>query len=150
MNLILYHNKSEKNALHKNLETIRTFTDFRLLEGTSESRPIVTIQLDSPVVFDYVYIETFNSYYYKEDFVNIHGNIWKLVLTRDPLMSFQNDIEKIEGIVERQEFDYDPYLTDNLIPCLNDTFVVTKKLNNGSEFNTYNQVILINSGVAHT
>lgn len=62
--------------------------------------------------FNYAFIPQFHRYYFLADMVAVNKSLYYLSLTCDPLMSFKEEFLDLEGMIARQEFDYNPLLKD--------------------------------------
>lgn len=65
---------------------------------------------------NYVYIPQFKRYYYISNITSINNNIWSIDLNIDVLMSYKDEILKLNGMIARNEFIYNDYLVDNAFP----------------------------------
>ena len=145
MKLILYNNFSETNALNKNISkimelegslldatsiinpVIKIFFNPEIMEGyvVDDNKIYITfnglkITWDS-FIYDYVlaanyaYIPEFNRYYFINDIISVRKNIWQLIMNVDVLMSYKDEILKLDAFVTRNEFDYNKYVKDDLV-----------------------------------
>lgn len=62
--------------------------------------------------FNYAFIPQFHRYYFLADMIAVNKSLYYLSLTCDPLMSFKEEFLDLEGLIARQEFDYNPLLKD--------------------------------------
>ena len=114
MNIVLYKTTSKPNTINKNKSLIKTIAG-NTLEPLSVINPSIKIKIDNTVLTsNYVYIANFNRYYYIKNYI-INNGFMTLELTVDVLESFKTDILAYNGIIERQEYDYNLYLDDNEI-----------------------------------
>lgn len=142
MDIILYNNSAEKIRVDKTefLNGILTLTG-TLRNTCSIIKPSIIIDVKAKVkkvwdddsnnviddssiytVYDYmdkflgcnyVHIHEFNRYYYVDNITSVNLNLWQIDLTVDILMSFKDDILKLECVVARNEFEYDDMIVDN-------------------------------------
>lgn len=112
MEILLYNNLSEKNKIGKTLSLYRTLSG-TIKEPSSIINPEITIELDSPVGFNYCYIPEYNRYYFVDDIIIIHNDIYKMRLSVDVLESFSAQIKAQNVIIDKNTFDYDKYLPDD-------------------------------------
>lgn len=122
--LMLYQNSAEVNRVDKTsyLVSVDTLTGvFR--EECSMQRPSVIINTLEIPSFNYVYIPAFNRYYYVTSIATVSHGLWRVELNCDVLMSFKEKILLLQGVVGRQENDYNPYLIDNEIPTRNNPII---------------------------
>lgn len=78
---------------------------------------------------NYVYIDTFNLYYWLR--VEIEGNTMVLHLTCDVLQSFSNDIKNSVAHIVRSESKPNYYLPDNMITRESEINVYSRKIGVG-------------------
>lgn len=64
---------------------------------------------------NYMYIPTFNRYYFIDDIISVRNNLWRIVAHVDVLMSFKKEIFNQTVLINRNEFDFDLFLTDKNI-----------------------------------
>ena len=129
-NVTFYQNNSEPNKVDKELREIVTLSGV-LKDETSIVNPTILIESNT-IIGNYVYIPTFNRYYYITDIVSFRNKLWQVSLKCDVLMSFRNDIRKNNALVARQQYEYNMYLKDPLMEVYSDTFTITKKLSKTS------------------
>ena len=142
MNATFYVNNSPKDNVDKAL-TLVANAEIKLLRGTSMVNPVITFQGSLPT-FNYVYLSDFDRYYYVEDITNVLDNMWSIAMHVDVLMSHKVALRNNTGLIGRQEFVYEPYLRDNMVPKTNDTKQYIKKFTNGIEFTNANKVVFVN------
>lgn len=93
---------------------------------------------------NYMYIPTFNRYYFIDDIISVRNNLWRIVAHVDVLMSFKKEIMQQNLLINRNEYDYDLFLIDNRIPSKLDfvkseyTPYIRFKLIKDLEGSTYN------------
>lgn len=73
---------------------------------------------------NYAYIPLFNRYYVINDIISIRNNIWRLNMSVDVLMSYKKEIRNLYAFVNRNEFDYNKYIRDDLVSFYYDKNVV--------------------------
>lgn len=100
-----------KNVVNKipYLETIKIY-DIVIKKSTSLLNPIVIIESNELLEFNYVLIEGFRRVYFVTEIINLNNNLWEIHLHCDVTMFITNT--QI-GFVSRQENDYNEYLIDN-------------------------------------
>lgn len=117
MDIHFYQNSSPENYVNKSLTEI-TVAYGVLREATSITRPSIQISglTDSQVAsINYAYITQFNRYYYVDNVVSVHNNLWQFDLRCDVLKSFWNETKNCECIVARNEYERTKDLIDNEI-----------------------------------
>ena len=102
MDILLYNNTSERNALTKTLTNQTTYTGI-LKNDCSVINPTFILNETNPSGFNYAYIAEFARYYYIVDVISISNGIWEITLMCDVLMSFASDILSCSAIVEDTE-----------------------------------------------
>lgn len=115
--MTLYKNSAEFNRVDKTeyLELVGDVSGM-LREETDIINP--SINIETPFInFNYVYIETFNRYYYVKNITSIRTNIWRVGLAVDVLMSYKDLIRQQKALIGRQENYYNRYLIDTEIIC---------------------------------
>lgn len=66
--------------------------------------------------FNYVYINEFKRYYFVQDINIVRSHYFVVSLSVDVLMSFRDNILDLSGMIERNEYTFDPLLDDSLLP----------------------------------
>lgn len=98
MDIVLYVNNSERQAINKTLTNGLTLTG-SLRNESSVINPIILIEATNPSSYNYAYIPEFNRYYFITDIVSIRTNLWRIQMSVDVLMSFQQSILNLDVIV---------------------------------------------------
>lgn len=91
MQIILYVNHSERNAINKVIDSDNTLTG-SLRSESSVITPSFMVEIENPSNYNYCYIEDFHRYYFISDITSIRTGIWKIDCLVDVLMSFKTDI----------------------------------------------------------
>ena len=110
----LYKNSAEMHRVDKTayLEFVGTVSGvFR--DETSITNISITIQYDTVIDFNYVYIPSFNRYYYVTDVTLINYNLYEISLSVDVLMSYKDAIRNCKGFIDRNEFTFNPNIVDS-------------------------------------
>lgn len=117
LDMILYHNNAEQNRLDKTnfLENVSTLNGY-LRDKTSITNPSIIIEMSEFPTFNYVYLPKFNRYYYVTNILSIATNLWQIDMHVDVLMSYKDKILLQSAIIERNEYEWDPYLIDSSLP----------------------------------
>lgn len=156
----LYKNTSEQNRLDKTKYIIGPLT---ILTGEFRSDvnilyPVVDVELPISFLninlnaFNYVRIEEFNRYYFVNSMDICNGNgevetktiLLRLYLQVDVLMSWKEDIKKLNCYISRQENKYDTLYVDTKLPTKSDVITNIYRLNTGSvvqPFSTYDETV---------
>lgn len=145
MDIKLYYNSSDNRCISKKLQNEKIITG-TLREETSIINPIIIVNNESPIRYNYVYIPEFRRYYYINNVESVRNNIWKLYLQVDPLMSFKGDILALKVVVEKQSLleNGDEYIDDGSLVSENLMFKTIYNFSNG--FNNTSEYILITAG----
>lgn len=143
-NLILYQNLSEKNKMDKDIQFPLTITG-TLKNESSIINPIIvaSISANAASSYNYIYIESFNRYYYINDAISIRNGITELHCKVDVLMSFRTEILNNTAIIERSETEWNLYLNDGSFKTYANNIVLTKAFPSG--FTTMNFVLAVAS-----
>lgn len=115
--IVLYQMSCSKITVDKT----EYLTEITTLSGTLRQscnivNPTIIIEMNDVPVFNYVYIEKFNRYYYVNDVTNIVNGIWQISLKVDVLNTYKDEIKDQQAIITRQETLQNKYIADNLIP----------------------------------
>lgn len=113
MNVILYRCNSENIVVSKSLDFVKS-VDGYIKYDTDLMNPSINIETDD-VNFNYCFIPDFGRYYYITDitYSGANGIIKTLSLEEDVLMSWKDYIRNSDGIIERNESQYNLYIPDN-------------------------------------
>ena len=143
-NLILYQNLSEKNKIDKDIQFPLTITG-TLKNESSIINPVIVASLSANAAssYNYIYIESFNRYYYINDAISIRNGITELHCKVDVLMSFRTEILNNTAIIERSETEWNLYLNDGSFKTYANNIVLTKAFPSG--FTTMNFVLAVAS-----
>lgn len=142
MNIVLYVNASEINAVDKKLTELTTLTG-TLREQSSIIDPVITISgIDSYVgQMNYAYIPDFNRYYFITNVESVRNNLWKVSFHVDVLYTYRDAIRANSAIIERNENEYDLKLNDGLFRTQQNPRI--KQFPFPSGFNKWNFVLAV-------
>ena len=119
-----------KNVVYKTLTNSQNFPECVLKENTSVTTPIIFIQTDTNLsTYNYCHIPEFSRYYYITNISSVRNGLWQLNLKVDVLMSYKDNFDKFEIIIERSSTDFSKYLNDDEIKKLSFTNTILKKFN---------------------
>lgn len=148
MNVTFYINNSDEDAVRKSLAPIKT-VPARLKENSSMLNP--TIELASDAIsswnrVNYMYIDTFNRYYFIEPSSTIAETGGMIVVGGriDPLMSNQSAILSLNCVVLRQEHKYNLYYQDDKLSIRSQKTFIRKMI--GSLPNVTTNVLTVDGG----
>lgn len=142
MNIVLYSNASEINAVDKNITELTTLTG-TLREQSSIIDPIITISdIDDYIgSMNYAYIPEFNRYYFITNVESVRKNLWKVSFHVDVLFTYRDAIRANSAIIERNENEYDLKLNDGLFRTQQNPRIAQFPFPNG--FNQWNFVLAV-------
>lgn len=132
MKITLYNTKSDKEKLNKDLTELVVVDDAKIT--TSFDMLKATVILKRNIINDitrinYLYIDSFKRFYFCE--VSIENGFIILSCDVDVLMSYKNDILKIEATIDRNEFLRNGYIQDDSYKVLAYEEVVCKSFPSG-------------------
>lgn len=113
MTIRLYRNDSAPNFVTKDISIIDELAG-TLRTPASVTDPVITIQRASPVGFNYFYIPDFNRYYFLKSSAATARNIVTIEGHVDVLMTYADRIRASNGIIYRQENEWNLYLDDGI------------------------------------
>lgn len=124
MNFEFYNVKDDKNVINKTLGASvvkpvngSTAVSGDISDGCSIITPVFIVDTTFTKYPNYVYCDELARYYFVNDIkVGMGGRRKFLYCTVDPLMSFKDDILKLNVYVERNEFQCNNMLADNQMP----------------------------------
>lgn len=118
--ITLYQYGGSPNTIGKNATLVDTLTGtFR--DSVSISNPVFTIERQSPIGFNYVYIEAFDRFYYVNGVSADLKNIVTVSCTIDVLETAGNSVKDFQAIIRRQENKYNLYLDDGIFKAYQNT-----------------------------
>lgn len=122
--ITLYQNLAEVNRVDKSEYLIGVGTlSGALRDECSLITPSIVYQSSDVPEFNYVYIPIFNRYYYVTSLSSVSKNVWRMELNCDVLMSYKDSIFMLQGVIGRQENDFNDFLIDDKIPTQKDAIV---------------------------
>lgn len=146
MEVTLYHNSSQNNAINKSISLVDTLSAVCKAPVAVE-HPVLVIDYNSnDIDCNYAYIADFNRYYYIDNITGLTGGRLQLELSVDVLMSFSSYILTTPVIVDKQEqlTIADKYFNDGSYLATQKEFVRIKEFEEG--FNDAGTYILITCG----
>lgn len=144
MDITLYVNSSERQAINKNIGSGSTFTG-SLRGESSVINPSFLLETDNPSGYNYCQIPDFGRYYFINNITSIRTRIWRIDCEVDVLMSFASEILALNVIVsDNSSFDDERYFSGSswktLVKTKTDVINFPSGLLNDGEY------ILITSG----
>ena len=98
MDIVLYINSSERQAIYKDLQNGITFSGY-LRGESSVINPSFMLETDNPTAYNYCYIPDFDRYYFISNITSVRTNLWRIDCSVDVLMSYQAEILNLDVIV---------------------------------------------------
>ena len=145
MDVIFYYNMSDDRMINKSLATGYTFQGV-LRDECSIMSPTIRFENDGVLRYNYAYIPEFQRYYSITDKTSYRDGIWDVSFEVDVLMSFRNDINNLNVIVDKQTSSNigDERIDDGSLVTENVMFKTVYNFPNG--FNDAGEYILITAG----
>ena len=130
--VILKFNKSEKNKMEKETETLSTFTG-ELKSETSIIDPVIMIEceMEQAVKANYMTISVFGRSYFINNIRSIRRGLVEFSCHVDVLSSFANEIRANKAIVKKQANLWNLYLNDGSFKVYQNPNVLTKPFPSG-------------------
>lgn len=140
----LYNNISEPERIGKALSPTVSFTG-SLKDQTSIINP--TIIVDSPSVpsGNYARIDAFGRYYFITDISSVRNNLWEIKMHVDVMQTYETQIKNTTQMIDRQEFSYNDYIQDNLVPLTSGIKQNVITFSGGATFQTDNYILTMNT-----
>lgn len=141
MNIKLYNTKDSNNTINKKLEGEVSF-EIAFKDTANVVSPIVKLTSDTPILYNYAYIEEFDRYYFVNNINIMPNKIYILSLECDVLESFKEDILNSYGVISRREDgnkyydsgyssevrkEVDIYKSDRVVELIDNSILVTIK-----------------------
>lgn len=144
-NITLYVNTSENNRLEKSISRLTTFSG-DLRSECSIIDPIITFEenLSQFVGANYLYIPSFQRYYFIRNIRSIRSNLVEVTAHVDVLMSFASAIKANRAIIKRNANKWNLYLNDGSLKCYQNPMILTKAFPGG--FTTQEFVLAVAGG----
>ena len=139
-NITFYTCNAERNRLNKNSFLTNSYNCTGLLkDNTSVIDPIIRIEknLIDVVQFNYMYIQSFNRYYFITDIISLSNYICEVQAHVDVLSSFREEIILNEAIISKSENNWNLYLNDGSFKVYADSMVLTKAFPSGFTVQNY-------------
>lgn len=145
MQITLYRNLSDNDHVDKNIQYIASFNDCKFKEEYDQIRPTI-IMTNFDITANYVYIDTTDRFYFIEKYNKV-GKLYIVELLVDILSSVKDRLRNIYALVERNEFEYDPYMFDDELITRCDKTVITQNIGRvGVSGPNYNYYLCVNGG----
>lgn len=136
----LYINSSPSNYVTKSISLVDTL-EGTLRNPTSIIDPVITIERDNPIGFNYVRIPDFNRYYFVTGIASVSDTLISISMHCDVLMSYATSIKLGTAIIRRQENAYNLMLDDGIFKAYQNTKHKIIKFPYG--FNTFSYILVL-------
>lgn len=145
MEVIFYYNASDDRVINKNIMDPHT-TEGVPRDLVSVMNPVIRIEDDSVLRYNYAYIPQFQRYYSIVDRTAYRQGVWDVTFSVDVLMSFRGDISQLAVVVDKQseEENGNEYIDDGSLVAENVMFQTVYNFLDG--FNDSGEYILITAG----
>lgn len=143
----LYHNTSPANKIGKDLTDELVTSDVLLKDDVSILKPVFKVKdVRSIITYNYLYCPELQRYYFIDDIVSIHNNLWEISCHVDVLETYKNGILAQSAVIKRQQKKYNLYLNDPDFMTYNYDTIQTLKFKNvnGGFSKTLNYVLVVN------
>ena len=122
----LYHNASPANKIGKKLNDELVTSDVLLKDNVSILKPVFKVRdVRSIITYNYLYCPDLQRYYFIDDIVSIHNDLWEISCHVDVLETYKNGILGQSVILKRQQNKYNTYLNDERWPVYTYDDVIT-------------------------
>lgn len=127
----LYQSTAEPNRVDKT----NHLTSMGVLSGvlrdyTSITDLSIRVQMEAVPQFNYIFIESFNRYYFVTDIASVKENMWEISASCDVLMTYKDALYNCAAFIDRNEIDYNRMIVDNKTPLQQGQNVTTHFISN--------------------
>lgn len=140
MYINLYRNNSPPNYVNKSITEVVSL-EGTLREPTSIIDPVVIIERDTPMGFNYVHIPAFSRYYFVTGISSESNSLVAVAMHVDVLMTYRAEIAQMHAIIKRQENQYNLYLDDGIFKAYQNTKHKLLKFPNG--FTSFSYILAL-------
>lgn len=143
----LCHNLSPVEKIAKNIDAGETFAGCTLKEETSILRPSIRLRATTNIhTYNYMYIPTFERYYFIDDIKSVNNNVWEIAGHVDVLETYKNSILSNSAIIKRQSAQYNMYLNDEQWSVFTYDDVITFKFTSSDFKKALNYLLVVAGG----
>ena len=134
--------RSDPRALTKVLEDVYTMTG-TLKDTSSLIDPVILLDIPAGAIAscNYMHIPDFGRYYYISDMVSVRYSLTEVHAHVDVLTSWADGIRANQGIIRRQQNDWNLYLNDGSFKIYQNSAVLTRPFPTG--FTTQELVLAV-------
>lgn len=140
----LYNNISEPERIGKVLSPTVSFTG-SLKDQTSIINPTIIVGSRSVPSGNYARIDAFGRYYFITDISSVRKGLWEIKMHVDVMQTYETQIRNTTQMIDRQEFSYNDYIQDNLVPLTSGIKQNVITFSAGSTFQTDNYILTMNT-----
>lgn len=135
MKITLYKNLSDNKDAIKDITIIKE-ANGTMKEDCSILDPVIIMKNFSELfTANYLFIEDFNRYYFINDITVLNNGYSSISCHHDILSNAMPYLQKLDAVIARQEFIYNPDLNDASIPVLQNEKTQYKRF--PGEFNSF-------------
>lgn len=143
----LYHNASPVNKIGKNLTDELVTSDVLLKDDVSILKPVFKVRdVRSIITYNYLYCPELQRYYFIDDIVSVHNDLWEISCHVDVLETYKNGIKSNKAVIKRQQNIYNLYLNDPDFITYNNDKIQTLQFKNGTGFSKNLSYVLVING----
>ena len=139
-----YNNISEPERVGKDLSPTVSFTG-SLKDQTSIINPTIIVDSSSVPGGNYARIDAFGRYYFITDISSVRNNLWEIKMHVDVMQTYETQIKNTIQMIDRQEFSYNDYILDNLVPLTSGIKQNVITFSSGATFQTDNYILTMNT-----
>ena len=145
LHITLYNNENSGEVMHKKLNKIADREVAQYNDMAIETPILILSGLDADTLsqLNYVYIDEFDRYYDCLPILLSDGN-YQLTCEVDPLMSFKDEILKLDAIVNKNQYESNMYYDDGSFKTESRENIQVVNFSGG--FNDTGRFILIAAG----
>lgn len=145
MEVQFFYNMSDARKINKELVAGETFIG-QARDEVNVMSPIIIFDKQNVLRYNYAYIPELERYYEITTRNALREGLWELSFSVDVLMSFRNDINNFNVVVDKQTMSEngDEYIDDGSLVSENVMFKTVYSFPNG--FNDTGEYILITAG----
>lgn len=141
----LYHNASPVNKIGKKLNDELVTSDVLLKDNVSILKPVFKVRdVRSIITYNYLYCSELQRYYFIDDIVSVHNDLWEISCHVDVLETYKNGILGQTAVIKRQQNKYNLYLNDPDFMTYNNDTIQTKKFSNSAFTKNLSYVLVVN------
>lgn len=141
----LYHNASPANKIGKKLNDELVTSNVLLKDDVSILKPVFKVKdVRSIITYNYLYCPDLQRYYFIDDIVSVHNDLWEISCHVDVLETYKNGILGQTAVIKRQQNKYNLYLNDPDFMTYNNDTIQTKKFSDSAFTKTLSYVLVVN------